>query len=61
MKHLVIINPKAGGRDRTEEVRQLTANIFAPNEDYELYTTSYAGEAIAAVRAYAKNCDELRV
>ena len=61
MKHLFIINPTAGGKDRTEEVRALTAEIFTENEDYELYTTGYAGEAVAAVRAYAQSCDELRV
>jgi len=61
MKHLFIINPKAGGFDRTEEIREKTAGIFSPEEDYELFVTSYAGEATAAVKAYAKSCDELRV
>ena len=35
MKHLFIVNPTAGGKDKTEEVRAKVQAAFAGREDYE--------------------------
>ena len=66
MKHLFIVNPAAGGRDRTEQVRAEVERAFArrgEEDTYEVYTTTEPMDACrkieqeaasgAALRAYA--------
>ncbi len=63
MKHLFIVNPIAGGRDRTKEISALTARIFAKRSDsYEVHTTTEPMDACRKIEAAAETCgDGLRV
>ncbi len=62
MKHLFIVNPAAGGNDRTEEIRELAARTFADSsEKYEIYTTRAPGDATHEVRRRAETGEELRI
>ena len=62
MKHLFIINPAAGKRDRTPFVREQAARVFsARSDDYELYVTKAPRDAEGVIRDRAQNCDDLRV
>lgn len=62
MKHLFIVNPKAGGHDRTEEIRQQAVSAFAAREDrFEVYTTTAPMDAAEKIRAEAASGEELRV
>ena len=54
MKHIVIVNPKAGRRDVTDEVRGLM-NEFGKSVDGELYVTSAPLDATEYVR---RRCEE---
>ena len=59
MKHLFIVNPKAGGKDRTEDIRALAKKTFQNRDDiYEIYTTSAPGDATKEVLRRAET-DEL--
>ena len=43
MKHLFIVNPTAGGKDKTELVRRRAEEVFAGREEaYEVYVTKAA-------------------
>ena len=62
MKHLFIVNPVAGGRDRSGEIRQLAeAACRRRGEDYELYVTKAPMDAADKIRAAADSGEELRV
>ena len=62
MKHLLIVNPAAGGKDRTQEVSALAASAFANRADsYKIYVTRGPMDAAAQIRKEASNGEELRV
>ena len=62
MKHLFIVNPVAGGRDRTSEVAEQAARAFASRSDsYEVYTTTAPMDACRKIGQEAAEGRELRV
>ncbi len=62
MKHLFIVNPVAGGRDATGEVRAKVEAAFASRGDeYEIYVTKGRMDAPEKIRAEAAACEHLRV
>lgn len=64
MKHLFIINPVAGGRDKTEELSNLINEIIpqkVPQEEYEIYVTKAPMDAARIVREKASTGENLRV
>ena len=62
MKHLFIVNPVAGGRDRTAEVSEQVQRAFAARaEQYEVYTTIAPMDACAKIESEAASGEELRV
>ena len=63
MKHLFIVNPAAGGSDKTEEVRARVVSVFAqrPEDEVELYVTRAPLDATEKIRAEAADGRELRV
>ena len=62
MKHLFIVNPVAGGKDRTPEVAaQAEAVLGAAGLDCEIYVTKAPMDAVDKIREEAKTCDDLRV
>lgn len=62
MKHLFIVNPVAGGRDRSSEVHKTVSEIFSRRSgEIEVYTTSAPMDAAEKIRRDAGECDELRV
>ncbi len=61
MKHLFIVNPVAGGRDKTEYIKKSVSQILGSSDNFEVYTTRAPLDASEKVRAEAKVCDELRV
>ena len=62
MKRLFIVNPIAGGKDHTDEVRAKVEKAFAEREDeYEIYVTRAPMDATAKIKTEAANGEELRV
>ena len=63
MKHLFIVNPAAGGSDKTEEVRAKVVSAFAqrPEDEIEIYVTKAPMDATEKIRAEASDGKELRV
>lgn len=62
MKHLFVINPAAGRKDRTPEVYEKAAEIFSRRDDsFEVYVTKGPMDAPRAIRDAAADGDELRV
>lgn len=62
MKHLFIINPTAGGKDKTDLVRRQVEEIFAGRGDsYEIYVTRAAMDAPDKIRRAAAGGEHLRV
>ncbi len=62
MKHLFIVNPKAGGKDRTAEVTELVNGAFTSrSEDFEIYVTRGIMDAAEKVRRAAEEGTPLRV
>ena len=62
MKHLFIINPIAGGSDKTEFVAAEAGKAFAMRrEEYELYVTKAPLDACDKIREEAEKGGELRV
>ena len=62
MKHLFIVNPKAGGTDRTEEIKALAQKTFETREDeFEVYTTKAPGDATDEVIRRADTGEQVRV
>ena len=62
MKHLFVVNPTAGGKDKTEEVRARVEAVFRNRSDsFEIYVTRAPLDAIDKIRREAANGEELRV
>lgn len=62
MKHLFIVNPTAGGRDHTEEVRAKVEPAFRRREDqYEIYVTKAPMDAPVKISSEARTGEALRV
>ena len=62
MKHLFIVNPVAGGRDRTDDVTAAAQAVLGPaGLEFEVYRTKAPMDAVEKIRAEAKVCDDLRV
>lgn len=62
MKHLFIVNPSAGGSDKTADVRDRVQRAFAGREDaYEIYVTTGPMDATRKIRLEADTGEELRV
>lgn len=62
MKHLFIVNPTAGGRDKTPEVRRRVERVFENRqEEYEIYVTKSAMDAPEKIRRAACGGEPIRV
>lgn len=62
MKHLFIVNPAAGGRDRTAEVKAEAEKILSTRgEPYEVYTTKAPMDAAEKIARSAEENESLRV
>ena len=62
MKHLFIINPAAGSRNRTEEYSEVIHKICrARKVSYEIRVSTAPGEAIRSAREAAQTGEELRL
>ena len=62
MKHLFIVNPVAGGRDRTDDVTAAAQAVLGPaGLEFEVYRTKAPMDAVEKIREEAKVCDDLRV
>ena len=56
MKHLFIVNPIAGGSDKTEEIRAKVVSAFAQrkDEEWEIYVTKAPQDATVATIEVSK-------
>lgn len=62
MKHLFIVNPVAGGSDKTDEVRARAREAFRSREEpYEIYVTRGPMDAARKIREEAESGERLRV
>ena len=62
MKHLFIVNPVAGGKDRHEYVAEQACLALEGSADaYEVYITTAPMDACAKIQAEAASGEELRV
>lgn len=62
MKHLFIVNPTAGGRDKTDEVRaKVEAAFNGRDEEYEIYVTRAPMDATQKIISEAASGAHLRV
>ena len=62
MKHLFIVNPTAGGRDKTETVARRVEELFRNRSDkYEIYVTKAAMDAPEKIRRAAMDGEHLRI
>lgn len=62
MKHLFIVNPKAGSQDRSGEIRQRAEAAFAERQEpFEVYATKAPMDAAEKIRAEVASGEELRV
>ncbi len=63
MKHLFVVNPTAGGRDKTEEVRAKVRAAFAgrDDEEVEIYVTQGPMDATRKIEEEAKRGEHFRV
>lgn len=62
MKHLIIINPKAGVKDNSNKIIEEIKKVFA-NEEYTYYLTKGKKDATVYVKEYLKNnsLDKVRI
>ena len=62
MKHLIIINPKAGVKDNSNKIIEEIKKVFE-NEEYTYYLTKGKKDATAYVKEYLKNnsLDKIRI
>ena len=60
MKHLFIINPAAGSRDRTKEYSQ-TIHALCQNLDYRIAVSAAPGDCTRLTREAAETGEEVRV
>ena len=56
MKHLFIVNPTAGGEDRTELVRAAAKEVYG--DDFEIYVTKAPMDASAEVKRRGESGEE---
>jgi len=62
MKHLFVVNPTAGGKDKSIAVSRAVRAAFENREgEYEVYVTRGPMDAADKVRRDAKECEHLRV
>ena len=62
MKHLFIINPAAGSRDRTKEYSvAIHESCTARNLDYRIAVSSAPGECTRLAREAAQTGEEVRI
>lgn len=62
MEHLFIVNPIAGGRNATPEIRKKVEAAFASRSDtYEIYVTKAPMDATSKIREAAASAEHLRV
>lgn len=62
MKHLFIVNPTAGGKDHSEDIRARVAKAFSRRDgEYEVYVTKAPMDATEKILREAKNGEPLRV
>ena len=62
MKHLFIINPAAGSRDRTEAYRQQIEDVFGPlNIPYRIEISAAPGDCARIAREAAQTGEEYRI
>ena len=62
MKHLFIVNPIAGGKDKSAEVRAKVESAFRTRADsYEVYVTKAPMDVVDKIRREAASGEELRV
>lgn len=61
MKHLFIVNPIAGGKNRSAEIRKKAAELLPQGADFEVYTTRAPMDAAEKIRAEARVIEDLRV
>lgn len=62
MKHLFIINPAAGSRNRTEESSEIIHKICRARKlDYEIRVSTAPGECTRIAREAARTGEELRI
>ena len=62
MKHLFIVNPTAGGKDHTPEVREKVEKLFQNRDgEYEIYVTKAPMDAPEKIRQEAASGRHLRV
>ena len=60
MNYLFVVNPIAGGVDRTEEIRALAEKTFAgrPDDRYEIYVTKSKGDATKEIKRRAEEFEK---
>lgn len=62
MKHLFIVNPTAGGKDHSEEIKAKVEAAFSERGgDYEVYVTKAPMDAPAKIKSAARYEEHLRV
>ncbi len=62
MRHLFIVNPTAGGRDHTEEVRaKIESALIRRKAQFEIYVTKAPMDAPEKIRQEAETGEQLRV
>lgn len=62
MKHLFIVNPTAGGQDKTAAITAEVERVFAGrSEDFEVYTTKAPLDACKKIEYEAEMYEDLRV
>lgn len=62
MKHLFIVNPVAGGRDKTKTVREKVKKAFERRSgEYEIYVTTGPMDAAEKIAAASESGEALRV
>ena len=62
MKHLFIVNPTAGGSDKTAEVRAKVEQAFSDSDaEHEIYVTRAPLDATAKVKAEGATGEHIRV
>ena len=61
MKHLFIVNPTAGGKDSTSEVRAKVEEAFSTHEgQYEIYVTRAPLDATEKIKSEASTGEHIR-
>lgn len=62
MKHLFIVNPVAGGKDKTGEITQRVRAAFHDREEpFEIYVTKAPMDAVRKIEEEAQSGEQLRV